>query len=273
MMMELTITIGNWEPKNWCIISKTPIYDQALSIQCVLGNNDFEATKHLTNEVLRSKEGVELLLEALDEFYIPDKLRHRIEVFEKFNTLRRNEDICVIEHIQKFMNMFQEFKSMTDTPYDDSTLALQLFTSCNMTEEDKKIVSAQMDEPPSSKNVSNILKRVFSSSRKINRALNQDTDDSHATLYTRYNRRGSSNQTQRNKLDRRAVPYTNSYNRPRPNVQDYNNHDGRILECHFCESTNHFIRDCDEFKKMKKKYKENEVNRSHEANFSHYFFL
>ena len=117
---------NNWKlrTQKWCIISKTPISEQGLSIQCVLGENGFEATKHLTNAVLQTKEGVELLLEALDEFYIPDKLRHRIEVFEKFNTLRRKEDNCVIEHIQKFMNMFQEFKSMSDTPYDDSTLAL-----------------------------------------------------------------------------------------------------------------------------------------------------
>ena len=176
------------------------------------------------------------------------------------------------------MNWFQEFKSMTDTPYDDSTLALQLFTSCNMTEEDKKIVSAQMDEPPSSKNVSNILKRVFSSSRKINRAVNQDTvnqdtDDSNATLYTRHNRRGSTNHTQRN--NRRAVPYTNYYSRPKQNGQDLNklrpnvrDHDGRILECHFCGSTNPFQRDCDDYKKAKNKYIENLVRRDHEVNFS-----
>ena len=94
--------------QKWCIISKTPISDRGLSIQYALGNNAFEVTEHLTLEVLQSKEDVKLLLEALDEFYIPDKLRHRIEVFDKFSTLRRNEDTCAIEHIQKFMTMFKE---------------------------------------------------------------------------------------------------------------------------------------------------------------------
>ena len=270
----------NWKlrTQKWCLISKVPISERALSIQCGLVGDAFEVTEHITVEDLQSKDGVKILLEALDEFYIPDKLRHRIEVFDKFSTHRRNDDTCIIEHIQKFMKMFKEYKSLTTTPYDDSTLALQLFTSCNMSEEDKKIVSAQMEEPPSSKNVSNILKRVFSSSRKINRAVNQDTvnqdtEDSHATLYARHNRRGSTNQTPRN--NRRAVPYNNHYNRPKPNDQDFNksrpnvrDHDGRILECHFCGSTNHFQRDCDNYKKAKNKYIENLVHRDHEVNFS-----
>ena len=143
---------NNWKLRieKWRIISKVPIKDQAIAVQCTFGDKGFEATKHLTNETLQTKEGLSLLLEALEEFYIPDKLRYRIEVFAKFNTLKRKDNDCVIQHIQTFMNWFQGFKSMTDTPYDDSTLALQLFTSCNMTEEDKKIVSAQMSEPSSS---------------------------------------------------------------------------------------------------------------------------
>ena len=154
----------NWKIRinKWGTVTNVPKAKRATLIQLALGDKGFQATKWIPDEILKSNEGVKTLLDTLDEVYIPDKLRHRIAVFAKFNDLRRKENESILDHMQTFMDIYQEYRSMIPNfTYDDSTLALQLLTSSKLSEEDRKIVSAQMDDPPSSKDIQKIMRHTF----------------------------------------------------------------------------------------------------------------
>ena len=174
----------NWKIRinKWGTVTNVPKAKRATLIQLALGDKGFQATKWIPDEILKSNEGVKTLLDTLDEVYIPDKLRHRIAVFAKFNDLRRKENESILDHMQTFMDIYQEYRSMIPNfTYDDSTLALQLLTSSKLSEEDSKIVSAQMEDPPNSKDVQKIMRRVFSNTKQERRKLNNEDSDIYFT--------------------------------------------------------------------------------------------
>ena len=162
----------------WCRVSKIPKADQAETIQVMMSKKPFGLTKRIPREVLKSDQGVKVLLEKLDEHYIPDKLQHTLSVCEKFMAIKRNHNEPIIEHITKFseaLDNFQDIDPRLACP--DTIVAMLLLTSCNLTEGDNKIVKAQMEEPPSSKNLIGILKRVMTAD-KTARELNNETESS-----------------------------------------------------------------------------------------------
>ena len=285
----------NWKIRinKWTTVTNVPKSKRATLIQLSLGEKGFQATKWITNEVLTSSEGVRILLETLDEIYIPDKLRHRIAIFAKFNDLRRKENESILDHMQTFMDIYQEYRSMIPNfTYDDSTLALQLLTSSKLSEEDTKVVSAQMQDPPNSKDLQKIMRRVFAHSEE-NKKLNEykdnnsdifiagsskehkEKDSSHTTLYARdkkgvfyHNRNRSPPRTQRsrsphyprrsrsprsNRFERKNYSSNRNYKVQKKNVMGP---DGRHKECNFCSSVWHFINDCPDFHKHRKLYRE-----------------
>ena len=189
----------NWRlrVRKWCKISKED--KKALCIQVALGPKAFQATKHIAEDRLESEEGVDILLETLEKHFIPDKLRNRINMFRKHNELKRTNE-SVLDFIDEYMNLFNEYRSLIgEMPYDDSTLALLLLTSCNLGDEER-LISAQMKEPPASDDVISILKRVYSNPNQKNIDQERDNelnpfekserghdamDSTHTTLYTR----------------------------------------------------------------------------------------
>ena len=162
----------------WCQVSKVPKKHQALVIQGAMSKKPFGITKRIPMEVLKSDEGVKVLLKKLDEHYIPDKLQHTLSVWEKFMAIKRKHNEPMIEHITKFseaLDNFQDIDSKLACP--DTIVAMLLLTSCNLSEEDNKIVKAQMEEPPCSKNLIGILKRVMTAD-KTAKELNSETESS-----------------------------------------------------------------------------------------------
>ena len=142
-----------------------------------LPDRAFEHVKHLREKV-KCKEGVKILLDKLAELFIPDKLGDRIRVHMRLHNMRRKENGCVLKHIEEYMKVFREYRTLCvkSDDYDDSDLALTIMASCELSEADTKTVSAQMKEPPSSDNVIQILKRIFSMTNQEN--SNKDKNDS-----------------------------------------------------------------------------------------------
>ena len=288
--------------RKWCRVSKVRKSYQATRIQLKLQTKAFNHTKHIPDDTLFSVNGVDALLEKLDELYIPDKLRHRIEVYKTFSNLKREENDSIIDHIHTFKSTFLEFRTLSaDIPYDDSILALQLLTSCNIGEEDEKIVVAQMVEPPSSEDVANIMKRVFSHSKKEkmskkenvsdiflsrsskekyddDKMVKQDMDTTHPTLYTRDNRSGGYRQGRRGRSGgRRAAtyrrnfaPYSRNFDSPRKNQIGP---DGQYRKCSMCGSIWHFYKNCPDFTKQKRESSTKQYEESQEVNLSFLSFV
>ena len=72
----------------------------------------------------------------------------------------------MIDHIQKFMDAFESFQDIdAKIQCPDMIVAMLLLTSCNLNDEHEKIITAQMEEPPATKNLIGILKRVMTADK------------------------------------------------------------------------------------------------------------
>ena len=153
---------------------------KAPKILVALPDRAFEHTKHIPKDVLKSKEGVKTVLDKLAELYIPDKLGDRIKTNMKLYNKRRLPGECVIKHIEEYMKIFREYRTLCTHEYDDTDLAIEIMASCDLSEADTKTVSAQMEEPPSSANIIQILKRIFSMTNQ--EKYNKEKNDSDILL-------------------------------------------------------------------------------------------
>ena len=275
------VNFVNWRIKAevWCE-TETGIKrcKKAPKIFVALPDRAFEHTKHIPLEVLKSKEGVKTLLDKLAELYIPDKLGDRIKQKIQLYNKRRKPGECVIKHIEEYMKIFREYRMLCTHEYDDSDLAIEIMASCDLTEADTKTVSAQMEEPPSSANVIQILKRIFSmtNQEKYNKEKSdsdtllakasqikhdnshEDARDSHSTFYERGRNRKISRPWDKNK---RQKPWDKPWDKnQRGRTKNKAGRDGRVMTCIFCESQWHLMADCEELAKLKREQKKERHN-------------
>ena len=273
------VTFVNWKIKTniWCE-GETSIESEKKvgKILLKLPDRAFDYVKDIPKEDLNTKEGVKVLLDKLEELYIPDKLQERIRVHKKLYNMRRKDNGCVIKHIEEYMKLFRRYRTLCEkSDYDDSDLALEIMGSCDLSEQDTKTVSAQMNEPPSSTNIIQILKRIFSmaNQEKYNKDKNDsdifldkaaqikqhdnnfgDDEDSHCTFYERGSNRKMSRPWNRNK---RQNPWDKPWDKNRRGqIKNRVGSDGRVMTCTFCDSQWHFMDDCDEMAKLKKEHAE-----------------
>ena len=211
----------------WCRVCKHPKSKQAELIQLRMSKKPFGITMRIPPEILASENGVKELIKKLDEHYIPDKLQHMMSVWDKFMSIKRNPNEPIIDHITKYNDAFENFQDIDPSlKCPDTIVAMLLLTSCNLSDEDKKIVKAQMEEPPNSKNLIAILKRVMTGDKTARESnaeieapdtliannlsglhLSEREGAPSATFYTRDNRR------RYHPLSRDRYEYGRSYER------------------------------------------------------------
>ena len=275
-----------WKIKvyKWCKVTKIKTKKRAIELQLKLPTDGpidiFHLTSHISDERLQSRRGVDRLLKVLDESFVPDRLQDRMQVFEEMRSLRRKEDESVIDFIQRYMIKFQDFRKLSDSfAYDETTLALDLVNACNLSKDDKKLVSAQMIDPPCPKNVKGILKRVFSSkpmekskTSNQNNTENDTTSDIFGNTYEPKQERTEDNQDNPTFFSKHGRGNYRSTQRYRPersrpyhrNVDSKRNvvgPDGRIQQCNHCKSEFHFYKDCPDADPNKKH--RNDSNQTH----------
>ena len=120
-----------------------------------------------------------------------------MSVWDKFMSIKRKQNQVIIDHIQLYMDAFENFQDIdAKMECPDTIVAMLLLTSCNLKDEDKKIVTAQMTEPPNTKNLIGILKRVMTADKtamekdeEIYKTFSSDEATTSTTLYTDNNRR------------------------------------------------------------------------------------
>ena len=284
----------NWKLKvrKWVKVTTLRKSYQAVKLQLKLGQTAFDMTKDITEDVLASSTGIDSIFEALDALYLPDKLQYRRQLLRKLRRMSRGEDEPVIDFVQKFMSVYHDYKRESDViKYPDSVLAMDLLDACNLSEEDDKIVSAQMTDPPDSSNLKTILKRVYSKEKTGKQQATQqvttestEKEDGHLLFArSKYNGRGTYRQPagersesssrgpyrqRRDERSERGRPYQrdersergNPYQRnPMGRVKNVLGPDGRPKRCSICHSEYHFWKGCDR----------KDFDRDHEVNFSY----
>ena len=237
--------------KKWCRLSKIKKNDQAETLQLEMTKKPFGITKRIPYDVLHSANGVQELLNKLDEHFIPDKLQHTMAVWENFILIKRKQNELMINHIQKFMDAFESFQDIdAKIECPDMIVAMLLLTSCSLNDEDKKIITAQMEEPPATKNLIGILKRVMTADKTARETNDTESSD---ILLTRDNRRPYC-PARRKRSER--YENGNSYERERGPRKNPIGSDGRRRRCMVCDSIWHYVNDCPEVKKLKRDYRD-----------------
>ena len=259
--------------RKWCRLTKTRKQDQAEVLQMGLDKKPFGITKRIDKDILMSTNGVEALLSKLDEHYIPDRLQHTMAVWDKFMSVKRKQNQLIIDHIQQYMDAFENFQDIDEEmKCPDTIVAMLLLTSCNLKDEDKKIVTAQMDEPPNSKNLIGILKRVMTADKtamekdeeEIYKTFSSDGATTSTTLYSENNRRAH-RPAHRDRSER------NDYWRPESTRRNHTNPsgpDGSFRRCHVCDSIWHYVNACPEVKRLKKEYRNKKDNKDSDVHLS-----
>ena len=266
------VTFVNWRIRTeiWADNTSISSKHKAGKILTKLPDRAFEHVKDIPREVRRSKQGVQIILDKLAELFIPDRLGDRIRIHTRLYNMRRKPSECVLKHLKEYMKVFREYRNLcTHKEYDDSDLALGILASCDLSEADTKTVSAQMQEPPSSDNVVQILKRIFSLTNQEKYKEKNDSDiflaksaevqkhdnfrnerDSHTTFYERGNNRKMYRPWNRNKKQKPwDKPWEKNQRGQNKNKVGWN---GRVMTCKFCDSQYHFMADCEEMARLKK---------------------
>ena len=96
----------------WCRVSKAPKTKQAELIQLRMSKKPFGITMRIPPEILASENGVKELIKKLDEHYIPDKLQHMMSVWDKYMSIKRNQNDLIIDHITKYNDAFENFQDI-----------------------------------------------------------------------------------------------------------------------------------------------------------------
>ena len=271
--------------RKWCRLTKTKKRFQAEMLQMGLGKKPFGITKRIPDDILMSENGVQALLNKLDEHYIPDKLQHTMSVWDKFMSIKRKQNQLIIDHIQLYMDAFENFQDIdAKMECPDTIVAMLLLTSCNLKDEDKKIVTAQMDEPPNTKNLIGILKRVMTADKtamekdedEIYKTFSPDEATTSTTLYTENNRRAY-RPARRDRTERsdswRGEDYRRNQDSRRGEDSRRNHHnppgpDGSFRRCHVCDSIWHYVNACPEVKRLKKECRNKKENKDSDVHLS-----
>ena len=76
----------------WKKITKVKKSDQGTMIFLTLNpkGRAFMAAQNISDELLESNDGVQILLDELEKLFVPDKLRHRMDVFETLLNILEN---------------------------------------------------------------------------------------------------------------------------------------------------------------------------------------
>ena len=257
--------------RKWCRLTKIKKIDQAEILQMELTKKPFGITKRIPDEILYSTNGVQALISKLDEHYIPDKLQHTMSVWDKFMSIKRKQNQLIIDHIQLYMDAFESFQDIdAKMECPDTIVAMLLLTSCNLKDEDKKIVTAQMTEPPNTKNLIGILKRVMTADKtamekdeEIYKTFSSDEATTSTTLYTD-NKRRAYRPPRRDRTERnnswRSEDSRRNHNPPGP--------DGSFRRCHACDSIWHYVSACPEVKRIRRECREKKDNKDSEVHLS-----
>lgn len=283
---KFKICVVDWSES--CGIQKKK---QALVLRQKLPEIAFDASENIDRDILKSDKGVDAIIEVLDSIYVPDKLNHGRSIYRKYKNLKRQDDEPMVVFIQKFLNMYNACKKYNTNEkfYSENWVAIDLLDACVLSEEDEKIVTAQMIEPANLINLTSILKRVFTSKTE-NKTLKENKDgnsgifmaksenegnvdqsnlyeEPSTSLYTRNNyRRGTYRPPRRGRFNKRLQKFQ-PYSR-RPDNRNSTNFrrnpigpDGKPYLCNYCESPNHFIRNCSAYKEEREK--RNDKNNKH----------
>ena len=231
-----------------------------------------ETVLELTAAEINSDDGVDLVIKKLDKLYTKDATLEKFETLEAFDSFQRKPETSIQEHIHEFEKIYNKLKDKGTTMSDD-LLAYKLLKSVQLLQQDKKIVKGTTTDL-TLENMKIQLKKIFPDSgirkpadellpNEINEVQSQPPSETFYNSGGRGSYRGyqgtlyqprrppnpppvhfTRNNRYSNPRGRQYVPSPRFYRQPSPARNPVNPNTGAVTRCNFCNSPNHWEREC-----------------------------
>ena len=132
----------------WCQITKVPVNNRAFHIYLNGLQQSVKARQvagQISEDRLKSSDGIKILMEALDKVFLPDKPMRLFNANNKLKETKRNSETKVHDFIIDFDNARFEAE-LEDLKYDDSLLGLNLLDQCKISKEKQQLVMSGLTE-------------------------------------------------------------------------------------------------------------------------------
>lgn len=139
------------EIEMWVAATNLPAARQAPSVYLMMsGQPKASVRSSLSKDDIAKDTGMNTLLAFLDKIYQKDKLKALCQAIDSFEEYRRPSSLGIQEYISEFRRLAGNIKDClaadTDKAYDDQVLAHKLLRNANLSEANKHLMRATIEE-------------------------------------------------------------------------------------------------------------------------------
>ena len=264
----------------WSKLCTIPKAKQGLTAyMALLGRAEAQAYL-IPTEQLESDTGFQILIEKLDDLYMPGHFERNYWLFNELWTLARPADKNINDFVGDFHALYLNYENVSGQ-ISTETGAFMLMAACRLTKEQTQIIKAQIGKDVTYQKMKEALKITLGEDKPVSGTGDIKSESSGAFFSEREERKdeqaaGYSGGYEAlwgrsNSLNRRDFYYrgrSQSRGRGKYRGRQYKGSDryepykdyrvkymnpfknGKTMECHFCGSRYHLRRQCEEFTKM-----------------------
>ena len=133
---------------------------RAMTIHFSLSGRAMDASNQIPDDDLLCKDGVKVLLAKLDSLFLPTKGLRQFAEYHIMHNLRRKPGTSINDFICDFENTYFKFKR-EGLEIADPCLALQLLSSCALSDDKSQLVMSSVTDDVTYKDVKAALQRIF----------------------------------------------------------------------------------------------------------------
>ena len=266
----------------WCQITKVPVNTRTFHIYLKgiqQAGKAKQVASQLSEDRLKSSDGVKILMEALDKAFLPEKPMRLFNANNRLKETKRKSETKVHDFIIEFDNAKFEAE-LEGLSYDDSLLGLNLLDQCQISKEKQQLVMSGLTEVTYD-GIKHKLQTIFFNEHNQTNNSNEQTLENQ-NLYPESTGVFYSGNYNRRRRQEESYPTRGSGNRGRKrgrysgsgrnsernyNVQTFRKinpegRDGKITKCNICESKFHWARNCPDAYENQRGREENNSSRS-----------
>ena len=265
------------EIEMWCEVTKVPAISRAISIYFSLEGKAKTTAQHIKLGLLRTNDGVRILLEALDKVFLPNAAMRLLNVSNNLRNLKRKPGTLINDFLTEYDHAVFLFQQ-EGLEKNQTVLGLELLDQCQLPQDKNQLVMSGLTEI-NYENVKAKLSTIYYFEHdKYNKAEDSERREPEEVFYSRTqnNQRGNSSNYRAARFENRSRKrprYMKGENSSRNSdtekppayrTKNPNGNDGQPSRCNICQSIFHWIKNCPHAHEKNNRLKE----RSNQVNFS-----
>ena len=146
--------------KKWCLFNGG-FKDQALFLAYKLKDKAYRAVENINALKLQGENGMDILFDALDKVFLPDKIQRHFDRYCTLHTMKRSPGGDINDFLNEFDFEYEKFQAVYGA-LPEPIPAFMLLLACNLNEGEGRVVRAGLKEDVNYDSMRETLKRVFS---------------------------------------------------------------------------------------------------------------